>query len=1039
MNNNNNYFQAFHSKNENQKEKVRENEKENQDENEIENENEKDHKNQKNPNTEQDFLLHNSNNCGFGSYLNSDNECQNCSAGTFCDKSDATSSESCLACPIGKYSLGGASVCLDCPIGNFGNGEHLSKCFECIPGSWSNTLGNMNSSCNPCPAGTYSTAYGATTISTCVECAPGTYNTKTGATAKAFCLECPVGTYNSDYGSTTADSCDPCPSGSVANVTGSSSCYFCEKGKSPSTKKDLCESCPTGTYASKRGSEECVECPINTINIGVNNRKCTKCIVDGICLGGDTCKEGHDPNQFCQVCKDGKFRIADICLNCQMFLLPIIMSLSIPILLLVIYFLIIPKLFSHLQKEKPKENEDHYLNKIELNGNVNEKIIINNPTNEKIIKNNYSENQNENNIKNKNENENKNKKDQKNENENQEFFSIEISELKNNNLKEKEIENNTYNKNNTYKLTKENTSYFKIIFYQLQFLSLILILPIGGNRYFHFIGRNLTSLLILDFGVIIPTECTPWFSFLNFWVLVSIIIPITVFVLVSLPLLLTIFCKKIKSKYKKYYLVSYFSKINLEVLKIKTIRLMVVYFQFMFIPFSLINSYLANFGYNKASDHYYLKANPKIKMSSQQWKTFYPYFILFGLINLLFNFVCYLIILYKTYRSNFSKWWTIRFGLLFNSYLPKHIWFGIIDYLFSFLIAIIYAGFPSFKQTTILTTTIILLIINIILVLIVRPYQKTNINPNLNGYGNVSENVNGFNNEDINISKNTNGFNNEDANEKKNNEKNKNEQENEKYSLQNQNKNEKFVILKIVIGFKIICIALLIYLSELEVMNYFITILYCIATILFFQGIQPFFTKNKQKNNNSNISNSLEYLENNISPLDDKIVSILENETINFHNNNNMFNFDFDNNTKLNLEEIENIRNQLSYQDPQRLYYFLKQKNHLQKRQIWELRDQFDRYVQEMRYLKEEIRNHSQLNSTNNRQKKISSTNRQQWNFLSDNSDNTDLSDNDEDDGDDDDDDDDDDDADEYNGFISNNSDTNEKISFSSDFSHLDI
>ncbi|KAJ3441106.1 hypothetical protein M0812_13111 [Anaeramoeba flamelloides] len=1038
VNNNKDYFNAFHSKNKNQKEKQKQKQNENESENENENEKEKDHKNQIIPNRVQDFLLHNSNNCSLGSYLNSDNECQNCSPGTFCDLPDATSSENCLNCPIGKYSQSGASVCLDCPVGTFGNVEHLSKCFDCMPGSWSNIPGNVDPSCNPCPAGTYSTTFGATTISTCIECEPGTYNTLAGATAKGFCLNCPVGTYNPDSGSTSTQSCNQCPLGSVANATGSSSCYFCEKGKSPSKRKDLCESCHAGTYASHRGSEECVECPINTINIGATNDNCVKCIVGGICLGGDKCKEGHDPNQFCQVCTDGKFRIADICVNCQMFLIPIVISLLIPILLLVIYFLIIPKLFPRIQKEKlKKQHEIHSISTIEFSNNPNEKIIPLSLTKE-IINSNESENEiqidntqmkkntnngngnenenqkeNENENENENDNENENKKDLKNENDNQEIFSIEIKELKNSNLKQKEIENyNDNNNNNNNKLRKEKTPYFQIIFYQLQFLSLILILPIGGNRYFQFLGRNLTSLLILDLGVIIPPECTSWFSFLKFWVFISIIVPMSVFILVSLPLLLTIICKKIKNKYTKYFLIAYFSKINLEALKIRIIRLMVVYFQFMFIPFSLINSYLANFDYNKKTDHYYLQSNPKIEMSSNQWKSFHPFFILFGIINLLFAFICYLIILYKTYKSNFSKWWTIRFGLLFNNYLPKHIWFGIIEYIFSFLIAIIYAGFPLIKPSIILTSAIIILIINIILILIIRPYKKINPNPNLN------ENENEKDNGMENINK----------------EKNKTKKENEKNYSQNQKNNKKYVILKIVISFKIICIALLIYLSELEVMNYFITILYCTATVLFFQGIHPFFEKNKKKNiiskadnNNSlNGSNSLEYLENNISPLDDEIFSILENKKINKKNNTNtLFNFDFDNDTKLNVDEMENIRNQLSYQDPQRLYYFLKQKNHVQKREIWELRDQFDRYVQEMRYLKEEIRNNSQINSTKNQQKQINITNRQQWNFLSDNSDQSD------------DDDDDDDDDDEYlvdnDGFISNNSDLDEKTSFSSD------
>ncbi|KAJ3452198.1 hypothetical protein M0812_03962 [Anaeramoeba flamelloides] len=1071
-NNNGNDFKIEQS-NGNQNEKEKEKVNQNQNKNRL--------------NEKQNFLFHRRpKKCGFGAYLGSDNKCQNCSAGTFCDKRDATSSESCLSCRVGTYSQSGSRVCLDCPIGAFGNVEHLSKCFDCLPGSWSNTVGNVNSSCNPCPAGTYSTAYGATTIETCLECDPGTYNPQTGATSRDFCLKCHMGTYNPHSGSNSTQSCIPCPLGSVSNISGSSSCEFCEKGKIPSKKNDRCESCPAGTYSSQTGSLSCVKCPTNTISIGINNIKCTKCMVNGICLGGDKCKPGHDPNQLCRVCKEGKFRIADICVDCNMIIIHILISLIIPILLLLVYFLVIPKYFSNSQKETIKENVDYDIKKKKLKDNTNEKIIIKeiifkdsitkhgdyheddnlnkiekikmgtknkkinqgektteietenetengiqkkesenksknenqnknkNKNQNKLIEPNESESEKENEIENESEiepNENENENENKRENEN-EKFSIEINELNKNNFQE----------GHNNKLIKEKTSFFQIFFFEIQLMSMLLVFPFGGNRNFQSIGRILTSLLILDFGVIFPPECTPWFSFITSWFLISIIFPIIIFTILVLPLLQTIISKKLKNRYQNNFLFTYFSKINSENLKIKIIRLIVIYFQFMFIPFSLINSFIANFVYNSKNNEHHLQSNPKIKISSKQWESYNPFFILFGLIYLFFTFVNYLIIIYKTYKSNFSNWWVTRFGILFNKFSPKYIWFGIIEYLFTFSIAMVYSGFPSIKPKIIFTLIISLLIILIILILIFRPYKKLDhiIKENGNGNGNGKENEKEMENE----------------NKSKNEKKNKNQNMNK-----NQIKNDQSSILKIVISFKIICIALLIYLSELQVMNYFIALLYFVATILFFQGIRPFFkNKNKKKhdavesNNSNNINDNLNVLDNldsfgqNHILLDSEIFSTLKNEKINSSGdenniNNLVLNFTLNNNdvnNKLNIEEIEEIKNKLSSQDPQRLYYLLKQKNHIQKRQIWELRDQFHRYVKEMRDLKEEIRNHSRINSFFNPKNIINPTNRQKWDFLSDNSDLSNGGD-------------DDDDIINNNDIFSNKSNTEEKIFLTSD------
>jgi len=128
-------------------------------------------------------------------------------------------------CPTGHYCLEGSSSATRCPIGTFNpltNGEALSACQDCLPGSYCSSEGisSVSGACSagyfcktksqqqasetpsvdgnygPCPVGHYC---GAGT-SEPVRCPPGTYNPSTKQSLLTNCINCSAGTYCAESG-----------------------------------------------------------------------------------------------------------------------------------------------------------------------------------------------------------------------------------------------------------------------------------------------------------------------------------------------------------------------------------------------------------------------------------------------------------------------------------------------------------------------------------------------------------------------------------------------------------------------------------------------------------------------------------------------------------------------------------------------------------------------------------------------------------------------------------------------------------------------
>ncbi|GMI05582.1 hypothetical protein TrVE_jg1080 [Triparma verrucosa] len=297
-------------------------------------------------------------------YSGSKTACTFCAAGTYAsviDNGNGGRTESCAACPSGKFSPGGTSACEDCGDNTYStlnlDGRdvlEMATCKTCTAGEEakmdktgcnpcaSGKVSIAGGRCEPCPAGSYQNEV------VCEVCEGGKYSYSSGTTS---CTQCDDGK-SSQQG---AQSCTPCESGTMS--TGGASCEACKPGKSSGdeasecadclagkwsgTKAASCTNCDAGKYqtdnqceacaAGKRseaGSATCSEsCPMGTFGER-GSAMCVSCVPgrysDAVELS--SCKY-CDPGKFsdsvrsttCESCSVGKYSLngADSCLSCQ--------------------------------------------------------------------------------------------------------------------------------------------------------------------------------------------------------------------------------------------------------------------------------------------------------------------------------------------------------------------------------------------------------------------------------------------------------------------------------------------------------------------------------------------------------------------------------------------------------------------------------------------------------------------------------------------------------------------------------------------------
>ena len=305
--------------------------------------------------------------------------CESCPIGY----AASAGSSKCEQCQLGQFSSIELDVCESCPPGMYGFditdfGIFASKCqYTSCPHTWDHAsqscIGDSllqesdckfatydTDVCKPCPAGTYSSAKGASRIQDCNKCSPGRVMGHTGlkeiipsfpSTRSSDCMSCDPDYYMAEAGKTECKQCDDeetstrgqticqkCDGGQymkAATATGSKECAPCPIGYMSLYGSDKCDICKTGTYAvdtmtecklcgaglyldekGKSDPSDCEKCPAGTYSsaLGVGSlTQCNKCSP-----GRASNIAGADgTNEECVECIIAKFSSIEAATECK--------------------------------------------------------------------------------------------------------------------------------------------------------------------------------------------------------------------------------------------------------------------------------------------------------------------------------------------------------------------------------------------------------------------------------------------------------------------------------------------------------------------------------------------------------------------------------------------------------------------------------------------------------------------------------------------------------------------------------------------------
>jgi hypothetical protein len=261
-------------------------------------------------------------------------DCQNCTAGFYCDLSGQTvANKSCLAgfycpsgtvyptetCPPGAHCPTGSQTPVPCPAGTYQSSPARSTCdvcpsgffcgngtstpLQCPPGHYCPNGTRMGTE-HPCPLGTFAALGGLQTVSQCTPCSPGMYCGATGLTAPSgacsaghYCLRgadtpTPAQSFANGYVGSLALNCNASTAAgpddlwrgvSALNLTG----YALNTSLHLPTTGDVC---PRGHYCPG-GSSSPVACPAGTFNsefAAQNSSMCEPCLAGFFCPNSST-------------------------------------------------------------------------------------------------------------------------------------------------------------------------------------------------------------------------------------------------------------------------------------------------------------------------------------------------------------------------------------------------------------------------------------------------------------------------------------------------------------------------------------------------------------------------------------------------------------------------------------------------------------------------------------------------------------------------------------------------------------------------------
>ena len=247
--------------------------------------------------------------CPAGSFSASANAsaCSLCSAGTY---SATVGASTCGgdACPAGSYGtgLGETSVlaCTLCGTGNYSAIVGATTCAGCQAGSYGTGSGFQG--CTLCGMGTYGTGTGGVSVLACTLCGTGNYSATVGASTPATCTNCQAGSYGTGSG---FQDCTLCGAGSYSSVVGASTpgtCTDCPAGSyATGVGYPVCTLCEAGTFSGSEGeSSSCLSCPVGWYSVSpgeISSGACTLCPVGEYCATvgtGPVACEGMPANGY---------------------------------------------------------------------------------------------------------------------------------------------------------------------------------------------------------------------------------------------------------------------------------------------------------------------------------------------------------------------------------------------------------------------------------------------------------------------------------------------------------------------------------------------------------------------------------------------------------------------------------------------------------------------------------------------------------------------------------------------------------------------
>ncbi|XP_066925087.1 proprotein convertase subtilisin/kexin type 5-like [Clytia hemisphaerica] len=273
--------------------------------------------------------------CKIGTFGKNDGKCHDCDG--VMEYQNEVGAASCKKCPLGEVPLsidGFNTSCSPCPIGTFGKSDGKcykcdgpmeyqdktgsSSCKKCNSGKYPYTSNGFNIYCYSCKRGTFGNGDGK-----CLKCTGAMeYQDETGASSCKSCAQGKIPYDNNGFKTT----CSPCDRGTFGKSDGK--CYKCD---SPMEyQNDIgassCNKCPLGTILSTRGSNNivCLSCKEGTF--GKEDGKCHKC--DGPMeyqngQGATFCKKcpageiPNDSNTDCSSCTIGSFEKDGKCYKCD--------------------------------------------------------------------------------------------------------------------------------------------------------------------------------------------------------------------------------------------------------------------------------------------------------------------------------------------------------------------------------------------------------------------------------------------------------------------------------------------------------------------------------------------------------------------------------------------------------------------------------------------------------------------------------------------------------------------------------------------------